>query len=129
MTKQTIGSILFWKERSEKMNDLEDLDTDFDFAKKSGKTTKKSPRAVPKIDFQNDKITDLLKWRVLTEQVKRYKSIFGLTVEDLANEAKVSRPTVLKLLHGDSTIHVDNVLKILSALEYRRKKWFKTDAE
>lgn len=111
------------------MNDLEDLDTDFDFAKKSGKTTKKSPRAVPKIDFQNDKITDLLKWRVLTEQVKRYKSIFGLTVEDLANEAKVSRPTVLKLLHGDSTIHVDNVLKILSALEYRRKKWFKTDAE
>lgn len=83
------------------MSDLEDLDTDLDFVKKNGKTTKKSPRTVLKIDFQNDKITDLLKWRVLTEQVKRCKSIFGLTVEDLVREAKVSRLTVLKFLHGE----------------------------
>ena len=36
------------------MSDLEDLDTDLDFVKKNGKTTKKSPRTVSKIDFQND---------------------------------------------------------------------------
>ena len=80
---------------------------------------------VPKIDFTNDKVTDILKWRIIVEQINRYKTILGVSADVLAKEAKLSKPTVLKLLHGDSTIQVNNILKILDVLERRRKVWFK----
>ena len=80
---------------------------------------------VPKIDFTNDKVTDILKWRIIVEQINRYKTILSVSADVLAKEAKLSKPTVLKLLHGDSTIQVNNILKILDVLERRRKVWFK----
>ena len=42
---------------------------------------------------------------------------------------KMLPPTVLKLLHGDTTVQVGNVLKVLNVLEHRRKNWFKSAEE
>lgn len=110
--------------------DLDDVDTDFDFVKKKRDSKqKRKTYGVPKIDFTNDKVTDILKWRIIVEQINRYKTILGVSADVLAKEAKLSKPTVLKLLHGDTTVQVGNVLKVLNALEHRRKNWFKKDAE
>lgn len=42
---------------------------------------------------------------------------------------KILPLTVLKLLHGDTTVQVGNVLKVLNVLEHRRKNWFKSAEE
>lgn len=44
---------------------------------------------VPKIDFTNDKLTDILKWRIIVEQINRYKTILGVSADVPAKEAKL----------------------------------------
>ena len=110
--------------------DFDDVDTDFDFVKKKRDSKqKRKTYGVPKIDFTNDKVTNILKWRIIVEQINRYKTILGVSADVLAKEAKLSKPTVLKLLHGDTTVQVGNVLKVLNVLEHRRKNWFKSAEE
>ena len=62
-------------------------------------------------------IKELLDWNDLVRRINAWRVVCRLSVLELSKRAGLSRPTVTALLHGSSKISIENVQKVLDALD------------
>ena len=62
-------------------------------------------------------IKELLDWNDLVRRINAWRIVCRLSVLELSKRAGLSRPTVTALLHGSAKISIENVQKVLAALD------------
>ena len=70
-------------------------------------------------DWRNEatSIKELLDWNDLVRRINAWRIVCRLSVLELSKRAGLSRPTVTALLHGSAKISIENVQKVLAALD------------
>ena len=70
-------------------------------------------------DWRNEatSIKELLDWNDLVRRINVWRVVCRLSVLELSKRAGLSRPTVTALLHGSAKISIENVQKVLAALD------------
>ena len=70
-------------------------------------------------DWRNEatSIKELLDWNDLVRRINAWRIVCRLSVLQLSKRAGLSRPTVTALLHGSAKISIENVQKVLAALD------------
>lgn len=70
-------------------------------------------------DWRNEatSIKELLDWNYLVRRINAWRIVCRLSVLELPKRAGLSRPTVTALLHGSAKISIENVQKVLVALD------------
>lgn len=70
-------------------------------------------------DWRNEatSIKEWLDWNDLVRRINAWRIVCRLSVLELSKQAGLSRPTVTALLHGSAKISIENVQKVLAALD------------